>query len=184
MPGPAADRAAAGQHGRAGELIAAGDQPEYAAAVLVRLSARPRQDCGDVGGLQRHNVGRAQIRAQPDVDQLGCPGEASAGVDQQAGLDGSEGHGDVSGDGGAVHLAGVSVNAAWQIDRDDESAVAAGLRDQLGQRRAGFAQAAVAADAGKSVDDQVRGRDRWPDGRCSPAASPGVAAHHPAAAGR
>ena len=138
--------------------IAAGDQSEYAAAVLVRLSARAGQHGGDVGGLQRYDAGRPQVGRRP-MSTSGCPGEASARVYQQAGLDGSEGHGDVSGNGGTVHLAGVSVDTARQIDGDDESTVTAGLRDQFCQRRPGLAQAAVASDAGKAVNDQVRGRD-------------------------
>ena len=116
------------------------------------------QQVGDVGGLQRDEVGGVQVWREADVDQLGHAGVAGAGVDEQAGLPGAERHGEVGLHRGAFDHAGVGVDAARQVGGHDDRPRAGSLP---GQRRVGLAQPAPAADAEHAVHDQVGLRDQF-----------------------
>ncbi len=172
---PAVHRPAGGEQRRPGETVAAGQQAEDAPAVLVRFGPGPGQQVPDVVPL-RCRGGRPflQVRAQADVDELDGARVAGPRVDQQPGLDRAEGHGDVGADGRPVHRAGVGLDAAGQVDGDHGGAGLAGVFGLPGQGGERLAQAAPAADAEQSVDDQVgavdgagRGGLR---GGCDPAA--------------
>jgi hypothetical protein len=156
----AADRAARGEQGGAGKPVTARQQAEDAAPVLVRLVARAGKQGPDVGSLRGTDVGGAlQVRPEPDVDELDDPRMAGPRVDKQPRLERAERDGDVRPYRGAVHRAGVGVDAAWQVDGYGGRARGGG---ELGQRRGRLAQAAAAADAEHPVDDQVRAADRVP----------------------
>src|SRR5205807_10232230 len=141
---------------RPGEAVTAGQQAEYAAAVLVRLGARAGQQLADVVLLR--SAGRGpffQVRPEADVDQLNRARVPGARVDQQPGLDRAEGHGDVGPDRRAFHRPGAGVDAAGQVD-DHHGGTglpgAFGPGREPGER---VAQATAAADAEQAVDDQV-----------------------------
>jgi hypothetical protein len=158
--GPAVYRTPGREHGGTGEPLAAGQQPEHAAAVFVGLGGRPRQDRADVGVLRGDRVRRVeQVGAQADVDELDRARVRGPGVDQQTGLVGAEGHGHVRADRRALHATGVGVDAAGQVRRDRDRLR---RRRERRERRVGIAQAALAADAKHPVDDQVGAADHLP----------------------
>src|SRR5664280_330563 len=66
-PGAGPQRSADGEHGCTRIGVAAGDHPEYAAAVLGRLRSRPNQPGVDVGGVQHRRRRRRQVTGQADV---------------------------------------------------------------------------------------------------------------------
>jgi hypothetical protein len=150
--GAAAQRARHGQHGRARVALGAGHDADHPAAVLVALAAGAGQQRGDVGVLERFQLGRAEVGGQADVDQPGHADEGGGGVDQQAGLVRAEGDGHVGVHGVAGELAGVGVHAAGEVDGDHRGA---GVPGRGGQRDGVRAEAAFAADADDAVEDEV-----------------------------
>ena len=156
-PCAAADGAADRQHGRAGEPLAARHDADDAPAVLIRIGGGRGKQRGDVRGLRGGEGGRAEMRPQADVDQLGHAGVGRAGIDEQARLPGAEGDGDVGADGGPIDRSGVGVDAARQVHRDHRRGRAGGQGGQAGVR---LPQAPLAPDAEHPVDDEAGPADR------------------------
>ena len=81
----AAYRAADAEHCGARVALAARQDAEHAAPVLVGLSTGPWKQLGDVGGLQRgHGRCCGQVRPEADVDELNGPRVARTRIHQQA----------------------------------------------------------------------------------------------------
>ena len=146
--GEPARRTRGREHAGAGVAGRAGTDADDAAGVLLGLDRRRREECGDVVGLQRGDRGVGQVEA--DVDQLDDSTGRGGGLDEVADLVGAEGDGDVRCHVVAVEPAGVDVDAARGVDRDDRHAL--DPREGVGRGRS---ETRVAADADDPVDDHV-----------------------------
>lgn len=129
------------------------DDAEDPAPVLVALRARHGQQPCDVlvlEGLRLRHPG--EVGAEPDVDEPQRPGVLPRRVDEQPGLVRPEGHRHVGAQRLPRHLARVGVDAARQVDGDDDRVGAArgpGDGDGVGP------EPALPSDAGDAVEDEV-----------------------------
>ncbi len=146
--GEPARRTRGREHARAGVTGRAGADADDAAGVLLSVDRRRREKGSHVVGLQRADRGGGQVEA--DVDQLDHSARRGRRLDEVADLVGPEGDGDVRGHVVALEPAGVDVEAAGGVDRDERHAL--DPREGLGRGRP---QPGVAPDADDPVDDHV-----------------------------
>ncbi len=120
-PRPAAQRPRDGEHGRPGIPPGPGGDADDTPPVLVALGARHGQQPCHVGVLEGLKIGfGGEFGVEADVDEPYGTGVLARGIDEQPGLVGAEGDGDVGAHGGAAHLAAVRLDPAGQVDGDDE----------------------------------------------------------------
>ena len=117
-PGPGADRTADTQHRRPRVAGRSGDDPDQAAAELVRGRPRPGQQLTQRPVGHGDQVGRLVRHLHPDRHADNGPGLRIG--DQQARFDATEGHRDVGQERGAADLPAVRVDAAGQVDSDPQ----------------------------------------------------------------
>ncbi|OSY48641.1 hypothetical protein BG846_05819 [Streptomyces fradiae ATCC 10745 = DSM 40063] len=152
-PGPAAQRARDGQHGRARIARRPGDDAHDPAPVLVALRAGDGQQPRHVRVLERLQFrGGRQQPAEADVDQPHRARVRARRVHQQPRLVRAEGHGRVGPDGLALHGAGVGVHPARQVHGHHDGA---GLPRGPHHRHGFRAQPAAPADPGDAVQHEV-----------------------------
>ena len=157
-PGPAPQRPRDGEHGGPRIPGRPGGDPTTPRRYLSLSppgagSSRPHRHAAGPP------AGSAGSRSEPDVDEPHEPAYSRAGIDQQPRLVRAEGDGEVGPYRAPAHLAGVGVDAAGQVDGDDEgprrstrAATVRGLRPQP----------ALAADPDDAVETRSARRD---DGR-------------------
>ena len=133
---------------RPGVGLRAGRHTHHTPAVLVRAGTRARQQACDVGSLEHLHDRVGQVQA--DVDEVDGAGVDPALAHQQTRLEGAQGDGQVGVHRRSPHRAGVGVDAARQVHRDDV------VRPrQLSQRCGRWAQRPAPADPDHPVEHQV-----------------------------
>jgi hypothetical protein len=141
----------------------------------VRAPRRPREEGGQVGGLQAAQGGPRERILNADRDHHQPAGEIRSRVGQQTGLGPAECDGDVGGQHGAGGLAGVRLHTAGHVACHHEAV--GPFRQPRHEFRRGSPESALGAGSEQRVNNDV-----GPAGQCCHLAGIGVRQHqHPAA---